>query len=519
VSTAGSGPDADPGPDTGLTDAEIEAIASSDGIALRPGEASQLKGMVDGILAAADLVAGLEQEKPELRYPERDPGRRPTSAEDPFNAFIRICRVAGSDSGPLAGMTVGVKDNISVAGVPTTNASRLPPYVPDVDAVVIERLLDAGAIVVGKLNMDDFGAGATGATSAFGPARNPVDPAHSAGGSSGGSGAAVAAGSVDLALGVDQGGSGRIPAAFCGVVTIKATHGLVPSFGVTYIDHTIDVITPMARRVEDVARALEVLAGPDWRDPQWIRGEPTTTTFTAAAGEGVAGLRIGLVAESIEGVECDEAVVTGVERAVSALRDAGAIVEPVSIPPWQHAVPIFLPYVSHLASAMIRSEGEGFGHLGYIDVDRMLAFARARREHSIELNGYVKAWLIADRRLRASTLGLSYGRAQNMRLALRRAISAALQDHDLLLTPTLPHTAPMLLGESASVEERLADTRASTIHNTTPLNLSGHPALSLPSGRDKAGLPTAVQLVGRHWDDYCVFRAAFSLEAASERST
>src|SRR5581483_2497108 len=165
-----------------------------------------------------------------------------------------------------------VKDNISVAGVPTTNASRMPPYIPDVDAVVVERIIEAGGAIVGKLNMDDMAAAGTGETSAFGPARNPIDPARSAGGSSGGSGAAVASGEVDIALGVDQGGSGRIPAAFCGVVTVKATQGLVPSFGVAHIDHTIDSVTPIARSVADVATTLEVIAGEDWRDPQWVRG-------------------------------------------------------------------------------------------------------------------------------------------------------------------------------------------------------------------------------------------------------
>jgi amidase len=367
--------------------------------------------------------------------------------------------------------------------------------------------------------MDDFGAGATGATSAFGPARNPVAPNRSAGGSSGGSAAAVASGAVELALGVDQGGSGRIPAAFCGVVTIKATHGLIPSFGVAHIDHTIDVVTPLALSVAGVAAALEVLAGADWRDPQWLRGSPASVCFRDAQRDGVRGLRVGLVHESVAGVDCEPAVLAGVKRSVSALSEAGAEVDEISIPAWNLGVKIFLPYVAHVAAAMIRSEGEGVGHLGYIDVAQMRAFAAGRRNFSKRLNPYVKSWLIADRRLRERTLGTSFGVLQNMRLSLRRALCRELERCDLLLTPTLPSTAPPLLPSSASIEERLADTRASVIHNTTPINLSGHPALSLPSGSDADGLPTAVQLIGRHWDDYTVFRAAFAVEEALSLST
>ena len=162
----------------------------------------------------------------------------------------------------------------------------------------MERILAAGGTIVGKLNMDDFGASGLGETSAFGAPRNPVDPTRSAGGSSGGSGAAVRSGEVDLSLGVDQGGSGRIPAAFCGVVAVKPTHGLVPSWGIIHIDHTIDFVTPIARTVEGAALLLEVIAGHDWRDAQWVRGEPESGDFTGARTAGVEGLRIAVITES-----------------------------------------------------------------------------------------------------------------------------------------------------------------------------------------------------------------------------
>jgi amidase len=467
---------------------------------------------VSTLVAAAARAESFPELKVERRKGRRDPGRRPLPEEDPFNAVIRICRVEGAESGALAGMTVGLKDNIAVAGVPMTNGSRLAPHTPTVDAVVTERLLDAGATITGKLNMDDFAGGATGVMSAFGPARNPVDPSRSAGGSSGGVGAAVRAGIVDLALGVDQGGSGRIPAAFCGVVAIKATHGLIPTFGVSHIDHTIDFVTPTAIDVYRVALLLEVLAGEDWRDPQWVRGGLSTARYTDAQDDGVAGLRIGVIRESIEGTECEAAVTEGVTRAADSLRASGAHVEEVSIPEWLRGFATFQPYVAHLVANMLRSEGVGYGHLGYIDADRMHAFAVARRAESQLLNPYVKAWLLADRYLRDKYPARSFATLHNQRLLLRRAFDRVLHDYDLLVTPTIPIVAPPLPAADATLDELLDDSRECICFNTAPLNLSGHPAISLPSGTDEAGLPTGVQVIGRTFEDYTVFRAAFELE-------
>ena len=216
---------------------EVERLAALDEVELAAGEAEELQPVVAALVAAAAAALAVEEPRPPAPAREWWP---PPAEENPYNAFITCCRVEGAAGGLLAGRSVGVKDNISVAGVPTSNGSRLPSFTPAVDAVVVERILAAGGTIVGKLNMDDFGAAGTGETSAFGPPRNPVNTAYSAGGSSGGSGAAVRSGECDLALAVDQGGSGRIPAAFCGLVAAKGTHGLVPSHGVTHIDHTID---------------------------------------------------------------------------------------------------------------------------------------------------------------------------------------------------------------------------------------------------------------------------------------
>src|SRR5918995_4088144 len=258
------------------TGADIDRLATADLLHFAPGEAETFASFAGAWLESLDALEDIPDLDVPLRHHVRDPGRRPTPEEDPLNVFVRLCRVEGAPDGTLAGRRIGIKDNLAVAGIPVTNASRTLSYTPTVDAVVVERILDAGGTIVGKLNMDDFGGAGTGETSAFGPPRNPVDPTRSAGGSSGGTGAAVRAGAVDLALGVDQGGSGRIPAAYCGVVAVKATHGLVPSFGITHIDHTIDFVTPTARTVRDAAVLLEVIAGADERDPQWVRGPVET---------------------------------------------------------------------------------------------------------------------------------------------------------------------------------------------------------------------------------------------------
>jgi amidase len=379
----------------------------------------------------------------------------------------------------------------------------------------VERVLDAGGTITGTLNMDEMGGGATGVMSAFGPALNPVDPTRTAGGSSGGAGAAVRAGAVDLALGVDQGGSGRIPAAFCGVVCIKPTHGLVSTYGVGHIDHTLDFVTPLARGVAEAAILLDVIAGEDWRNPQCARGPFATGSYLDAREAGIDGLRIGVIEESVGSVDCDAVVVDGLERAVSALESNGASVERVSLPIWADGFATYQPLVAHLIANMIRSEGVGYGHFGYVDVDRLHAFALARRAQSVNFNPYIKCWLLADRFLHDQHLNLSFGKLHNQRLLIRRRLDEALGRFDLLLTPTLPMVAPKLFDHEPSIDELLSHTPADVAFNTAPLNLTGHPGISVPTewGRDGA-LPTAVQIIAPRFGETKGLRAAFALEAA-----
>jgi amidase len=466
---------------------------------------------------AADFVRAFDdiEELPDLqvavRYP-RTPGRRPSPEEDPVNAFVRVLDIRGAPEGPLAGRRIGIKDNIAVAGVPVSNGSRTLSYTPVQDAVVIERILDAGGLIAGKLNLDDFSASGFGDTSVFGPARNPVNPARSAGGSSSGSSAAVAAGLVDMALGVDQGGSVRMPAAACGLVGMKPTHGLVPTFGLTNMDHTLDVIGPIAGTVADAALLLSVIAGPDWRDPQWVRDEQVDD-YVAGLGDGVAGLRVGLVEETLDPELCQPAVVRGAEAVAERLAAAGAEIERVSIPLWPSAFAIWVGTLVATWAPMLRTYSAGFGHFGLIEVERVHAASMVRHDEGHLMPSTIKLVLLVNAYLEERYNGVPLARAHNQRLVLRRAIDDALAGYDLLLAPTVPRVAPPLpAGRMTPVEAMsriVSETRLTCLANVT-----GHPALAVPSGSDQDGMPTSAQIIGARWADRRVLAAGAAIESA-----
>ena len=495
------------------TPEQVKALGALEHMSLTDDEAQQYSAVLGGVLSAIDRLDELTQPTPKLKYTDRDPGRVPTAEEDPYHAFIRFVEVRGAQIGPLARLRVGVKDNLAVAGIPVTNASRSLSYTPTVDALVVERLLDAGADIVGKTNLDDFSTSGTGESSFYGPARNAVDPSRSSGGSSGGSGSAVRSGIVDIALGVDEGGSARIPASFNGVVSLMATHGLVPSHGLTYMDHTIDYVCPIARDVETVAKAIDAISGHSTRDPQWMRGTPGPTNTLATLGDGVAGLRIGVVQEATREENCDPGVLQGFADACEALTKAGATVVPVSVPLWSEAWSIELALLCHLGWGMAQSDGIGFGHMGEVDVERAHGFGLVRRMEADAFPPFFKTWLLAGRYLSDTYYSTYLGKAQNLRRALKAEIDAALVDCDLLVTPTTPQVAPKLLDRPANDEELLS--RGTTmVANTSPLNLSGHPALAVPSGADADGMPTSIQIIGREFTEALTLRAGAVVEAA-----
>jgi amidase len=505
---------------------ELVEVARDASIELTLDEAEDLSRVVDELLGIADQLNGLPwARRPTVDAgPARWSGRRPTAAENPFNSFIRLCDISGTDMGPLAGKTIGLKDNIDVAGIETTNGSSMTPYVAGSDAVVAERILAAGGRIVGKLNMDGWSAGGSGETSSFGTPRNPVNPRHTPGGSSGGSSAAVRCGAVDLALGVDQAGSARMPASYCGVVAIKATQGLVPTFGVTHHDHTLDAVCPMARTVSETELLLSVVAGADWRDPAshhaTLRGSSREATrwdiargrIDEGATRPLTGLRVGLVAEGSPESMCTADVLANQEAVAAVLGDAGAEVAVTSVPLWEYGYRIARVLLCHLVDGMISSEGEGYGHLGLIDVERMDAFARARRAEGRAFPPLMKVWVITGKYLHAASGNATYALVQNLRLELTRQVHARLTEFDLLITPTTPIPAPELADGPLAGTDLVARTAPASPHNTAPANLSGHPALAVPTGSDRAGLPLSSQLVGPYLAEPMLFSVGRILE-------
>lgn len=416
--------------------------------------------------------------------------------------FITEESIEGEAEGTLAGTTVAVKDNISTAGVRTTcGSAMLEGYVPPYDATVIERLKQAGATIVGKTNMDEFGMGSTTETSAFGPAPNPAAGGHVPGGSSGGSAAAVAAGEADLALGTDTGGSIRNPAAFCGVVGIKPTYGLVSRYGLVAYANSLEQIGPLAPTVEEAAELLSVIAGPDERDAT-TRDAGAGADYAAAADGDADGLDIGVPTELLEGA--DEGVVETFWDAIADLESRGASYHEVSLPSIDHAVAAYYVIaMSEASSNLARFDGVRYGPEHDREGDWNETFAAVRE------GGFGDE---VKRRILLGTYALSagyhekyYEKAQDARAWIKQDFEDALADADVLASPTMP-TPPFELGESLDpLQLYLADA------NTVPINLADLPAISVPAGTTD-GLPVGLQLVGPAFGEETIIRAASAVE-------
>ncbi len=479
------------------------------------------------MLEHIDALEGLHElrvheDTPPLRLVRRDPGRRPTPDEDPLNAFIRRCRVEGAAEGPLAGKTVGLKDHTAVAGVPMTLGSYfLDGYIPEFDATVVTRLLDAGAVITGKMNMEDFSFGGPGFAGVgdFGRPLNPHDPAYVTGGSSSGSGAAVAGGYVDLAFGGDQGGSVRIPSAWCGCVGLMATHGLIPHTGVFGLEPTIDYTGPMTRTVDDLATVLDCVAGRDGYDPRQASMPEPLPKYRDALGRGVEGLTVGLLEEGF-GVENGEpAVEEAVREAVAVLERAGASVRTVSVPGHLTAslavIPLYLEgarlaYDTNLGGGLVKS---------FYPSSLMATFGRAKRSHSHELPLNFKVMLLSATYARERYNGRLYAKAQNLRPVIVQGYLDAFGDVDLLAMPTVPIRAHPYSEPADYVEAfdrtlfggEKGDDLGLIIHNTAPFNYTGFPSISVPCA-GVAGMPVGLQLVAPWFREDELIRAAHAYQ-------
>lgn len=491
---------------------EIREIAADYGITLSEEDAASFQGLIKGVLPSYWRADELVEPSLPVKYP-RDPGYRPPPEENAYNAWYWKTDIKGKPRGPLAGKTVALKDNICLAGVPMMNGSRiLEGYVPEVDATVVTRILDAGATIKGKAACEDLCISGSSFTSALGMIKNPHKPTHSAGGSSSGSAVLVAVGEVDMALGGDQGGSIRIPSGWCGVYGLKPTHGLVPYTGIFPIELTLDHTGPMCARVEDLALLLQAIAGPDGLDPRQIGVK--TQNYTAALGKSIKGLKIAVVKEGFGRPESEAAVDRKVRAAVQKLASLGAKTKQVSIPMHIDGLHIWNTIiVQGLTQMMIKLNGFGVNWEGHYVTSLQDAYARSWRARPDDFSETTKLVLILGEFLDRNYQNHYYAKGQNLSRALRAAYEAVLKDYDLLVMPTLPMQATRLPAPDCSREEyvKLA---LEMIGNTAPFDCSGHPAMNVPCGMNN-GLPVGMMLIGRRFDEATVIRAAHAFEQAS----
>ena len=433
---------------------------------------------------------------------------------------------SGELSGPLAGVPVAIKDNLCTEGMLTTCASRiLGNFLPTYSAEAVRNLERAGAVVIGKTNMDEFAMGSTTETSAYGPTRNPRNPEHVPGGSSGGSAAAVAAGECFFALGSDTGGSIRQPASHCGVVGMKPTYGTVSRFGLVAYASSLDQIGPLCKTVEDCAVILEAItssapgqapasqgmgrqAGQVIRDSTFMEREDTD--FTAALKKDVQGMRIGIprdyIPEDASGKGLDVQVRGAVLKAADLLREKGAIVEEFDLQLVEYAIPAYYTIAAAEASSNLeRFDGIKYGYRaeGVEQLHQMYKKTRSQGfgpevKRRIMLGSFV---------LSSGYYDAYYLKALRVKALIKEAFDRAFSKYDCILGPVAPTTAPKL-GESLSnpLKMYLGDIY------TISVNLAGLPGISVPCGEDDRGLPIGMQLIGDCFQEKKILQAAYSYE-------
>ena len=414
---------------------------------------------------------------------------------------------AGQAIGPLDGLPIALKDNMLTKGVETTASSKmLSGYIPPYDGTVVKLLRNAGAVFVGKTNMDEFAMGSSTENSAFGPTRNPWDPATVPGGSSGGSAAAVAAGSALAGLGSDTGGSIRQPAALCGLVGMKPTYGLVSRYGLIAFASSLDQIGPLTHSVHDSAIVYEAIAGHDPLDGTSYPG--AVPSGTANLGHGVAGLRIG-VARELSGEGIDAEVLAAFERTVEQLAAAGAEVVDVSLPSTATALSAYYLIAPAECSAnLARFDGVRYGlRVDGATVDEMMSATRAA--------GFgpevVRRILLGTYALSAGYYDAFYGQAQRVRTLIIDDFAKAYEQVDVLVSPTAP-------GPAFELGAKTQDPMSMYMQDicTIPSNLAGHPAISVPVGLSTSGLPLGFQVMAPALGETVMFQVAEAIESLSD---
>jgi len=467
-------------------------------------------GLKEGAFSSRDLVQATLDRISEL--------------EPALHAFLHIAgssalqqaeradeaRRAGADGRPLLGIPMAIKDVLTVEGLPCTSGSRiLEGFVPPYTATSVQRLLDAGVVIVGKTNTDEFAMGSSTENSAYGVTHNPWDLARVPGGSSGGSAAAVAARCVPAALGTDTGGSVRQPASLCGVTGLKTTYGRVSRYGLVAFGSSLDTVGAIGRTAEDVAAIFSVMAGGDPRDATSADvGVPTIDLAHALGKIPLHGMRIGVPKEYfIAGIQPE--VESAVRLAVGVLRDLGAEVREVSLPHTEYALPVYYIIAPAEASAnLARYDGIRYGPREPAGDMREVFFHTRGRRFGQEVTRRI---MIGTYALSAGYYDAYYGQAQRVRTLIRRDFESVFQDVDLIAAPTAPGTA-FKIGAHAN------DPLAMYLEDvfTLPANLAGLPGISFNVGFDGNDLPIGLQLIAPHFREDALLRTAHVYQQATE---
>ncbi|KAJ4396066.1 hypothetical protein N0V93_000283 [Gnomoniopsis smithogilvyi] len=515
---------------------DITGLASKAGLKLEDGHEEDYSVLMSGL---EDLIAQLGDDKPLMPRPDLDKYPRtdvhiPENSEGGGWATKATIKATSPTGDLLKGRTLAIKDNVAVAGVRCTNGTTMVDWTPDYDATIVTRILDAGGLVLGKAACENCCLEGTSKSSCTGRVDNPYAAGYSAGGSSSGSGRLVGIGSVDMAIGGDQGGSIRIPATCCGIVGLKPTWGLVPYTGILSLDANIDHTGPMTKNVPDCATLLEVIAGADgWDDRQPSFGLEVgspKTLFVSAVQEtlnedsagALSGLKIGIMKEGFEVPDQDANVIASVKAAADKFAALGATVKEVSVPAhhsghtiWNCGLPI--------AGGRQAIFGDIDGRKQMVMTDRgALVTPKLLSQREFDAMGpgcrllYLK-WLYCEEKYGPAL----QGKVINLVKGLTDAYDKALQDVDILVMPTVAQP-PRNMGKEGDKFGPLDDNAflPGVIYNTCPFDSTGHPSLSLPCGfvpasdNDKVKLPTGIQLVGRRYEDVTVLKAAAAWEKA-----
>lgn len=466
--------------------------------------------MLDGLSDIKNKMGSSSAEEVVASYLERieksDINAFTCIAEDAIDQAKKVDSL--NIEGPLAGVPIAIKDNISTKGLSTTCSSAiLDGYVPPYDAHVIERLRKAGAVIIGKSNMDEFGMGTSTETSTYGPTLNPWDSERVAGGSSGGSAAAVAAGQVPVSLGSDTGGSVRCPAAFCGAVGLKPTYGAVSRYGLVSYANSLEQIGPLANRVEDVAALMDVIGTYDNRDSTCVKHN---AGYTDALQDDVEGLKIGVPAEYFgEGI--DDNVQKLVWDAIGKFEDMGAEYTKVSMPNTPYALAAYyIIAMSEASSNLARFDGTRYGNRSEGENWHMMASKTRQEKFGAEVKRRI---LLGTYALSAGYHDKYYLKALKVRTLVKQDFERAFEDVDVLMAPTMP-TPAFKIGEKMDdpLSLYLSDV------NTVPINLAGVPSISVPCGFSE-GLPVGLQVIGNYFDEATILKAAHSFEKNTDHHT